>query len=52
MGGRLLVAHQNVRYFFGLEQGIVDVERGSTGVSEDVLNTFIFKGADDHIAAG
>ena len=43
---------QNVGYFFGLEQSVVNVERRSTGVSKDVLDTFVFKGANDHIAAG
>ena len=52
MGSCLLVAHQNMWDFFCLEQGIVDVERSSTGISEDVLYTFVFKGADDHLAAG
>jgi len=27
------------------------VERRSTGVTEDVIDTFVFKRADDHFAA-
>ena len=51
MGRGLLMANQNMRYFLRLEQGVVDVKRRSTGVSEDVLDALVFQSADDHISA-
>ena len=49
MGCRLLVADQNMLHLVLLEQGVIDVEDGTTRVAENDLNSFILQSADNHL---
>jgi hypothetical protein len=52
MGCGLLMADEDVRDFLFLEQGIVDMQEGTTRIPIDVLNAFVTQEADDHFSAG
>ncbi|MNN13169.1 hypothetical protein D3C81_1261930 [compost metagenome] len=51
VGGRLLVAHQDMLDGLFLEKGIVDMQNGTTRVPVDVLHAFVAQEADDHFSA-
>jgi hypothetical protein len=52
MGRSLLVTNQDVGHFRFFEQGIIDVQEGTTRIPIDVLNAFVTQRADDHFSAG
>ncbi|EGH47570.1 hypothetical protein PSYPI_36981, partial [Pseudomonas syringae pv. pisi str. 1704B] len=49
--GSLLVANKDVAHRRFFEQGIVDMQEGTTGVPIDMLNAFVTQKADDHFSA-
>ncbi len=50
--GRLFVAHQDVFHALLAEDRIVNVQCRAAGIAEYVIDAFVLKGADQHIAAG
>src|SRR5690625_3504379 len=46
VGGGLLVAHQNMFYVLLAKKGVVNMQRGSTWVTENELNAFVPQGPD------
>ncbi|MNC59917.1 hypothetical protein D3C75_1097590 [compost metagenome] len=51
MGRGLFVADEDVLDRLFLEQGIVDMQKGTTRVPVDVLHAFVAQEADDHFSA-
>ncbi|MNZ14166.1 hypothetical protein D3C78_310830 [compost metagenome] len=52
VGSSLLMTDQDVGHIVFFEQGIVDMQEGTTRVPIDVLNAFVTQRADDHFSAG
>ena len=52
MGSRLLVTNQNVADRVLLEQCIVNVQYGPSGIPEDVLHSLVLQRTDHHFRAG
>jgi hypothetical protein len=50
--GSLLVTHQNVFHALLAEDRIVNVQCRAAGIAEYVVDAFVLKRADQHIAAG
>lgn len=51
MCGRLLVPHQDVLDPLLAKDRVIDMQRGATGIAEDVVDTFVLQRADQHISA-
>ncbi len=51
VGRRLLMTHQNMRHRIEFKKSIVDVQGSTTGIAEDVFDSLILQGADEHLAA-
>jgi hypothetical protein len=51
MNSGLLMANQDMLDIRLLAQGVVDMERSTTGVTPDVFNAGIFQCADDYFTA-
>ncbi|MCY1305567.1 hypothetical protein D9M70_553800 [compost metagenome] len=51
VGSSLLMTDQDVGHIVFFEQGIVDMQEGTTRVPIDVLNAFVTQRADDHFSA-
>ena len=52
VGGRLLMAHQDVRDLRVLEECVIYMQHRATRVTEDKLDTLVLQCAGDHFAAG
>ena len=50
-GGGLLMTHQDMLEFVLLEDFVVDVEHGTTGVAKHMLDVFFLKTADEDFRA-
>ena len=49
MGGTLLVSNEYVLDLVLLEDGVVDVQNGAPGISEDVLDALVDQGLNDDL---